>query len=124
MLLLLFTAVVLATSLNQLVQQLQRLRINRPLAVFLSIGVLLTLLIGFFLVIVPPFVDQFQELVALVPTGIAQIQVWLTWLEERILGWYSDLPDINIVIEQAIQQIQTRANQLLGISFEFFFYTY
>lgn len=121
LLLLLFTAVVLATALNQLVRQLQRLRIKRPLAVFLSIGVLLTLLIGFFLLIVPPFVEQFQELVALVPTGLARIQVWLTWLEERVLVWIPDLPDLNILIQQAIQQIQPLADQLLRSTFDFFF---
>ena len=85
MLLLLFTAVVLATALNQLVQQLQRLRIKRPLAVLLSISILVTLLIGFFWLIVPPFAEQFQQLVALLPTVLALIYVWLNFLEERIL---------------------------------------
>lgn len=117
LLLLLFTAVVLATALNQLVQQFQRLRIKRNVAVFLSIGVLLALLIGFFWLIVPPFAEQFQELVALLPSGLARIQDWFNLLEERILGWYPDLPDINSLI----QQIQPQVNQLLRHSVDFFF---
>lgn len=116
MLLLLFTAVVLATALNQLVQQLQRLRIKRPLAVLLSISILLTLLIGFFWLLVPPFAEQFQQLVALLPTVLARIQAWLNLLEEHILGWYPDLPDIN----DLIQQIQPLATQLLGQSVNLF----
>lgn len=41
LLLLLFTAVVLSTALNQLVQQLQQWRLQRAWAVFLSITILL-----------------------------------------------------------------------------------
>ena len=116
MLLLLFTAVVLATAVNKLVQQFQRLRIQRHQAVFLSIGILLTLLIGCFWLIVPAFADQFQQLVALLPTGLTRIQDWLNLLEERILGRYPDLPDIN----NLLQQIQPLATQLLGQSINFF----
>lgn len=42
LILLLFTAIVLATALNQLVRQLQKLRIIRSWAIFLSIFILLT----------------------------------------------------------------------------------
>lgn len=48
-LLLIFTAVVLATALNRLVQLFQRFRIQRGIAIFLSIGLLLFLLCGFFI---------------------------------------------------------------------------
>lgn len=116
MLLLLFTAVVLATALNQLVQQFQRLRIQRHQAVFLSIGILLAFLIGFFWLIVPAFADQFQQLVALLPTGLTRIQDWLNLVEERILGRYPDLPDIN----NLLQQVQPLFTQLLGQSVNFF----
>jgi len=118
LLLLLFTAVVLATALNQLVQQLQRLRLGRGLAVLISAGILLTLLIVFLLLIVPPFTEQFQELTALLPTGLSQVENWLNWLENRILGWYPDfnLPDI----DSLLQQVQPLVTQLLGYSVNFF----
>jgi len=109
LLLLLFTAVVLATALNQLVKQFQRLRLKRTLAVFLSLGILLGFLIIFFWLIVPPFVEQFRELIALLPTGLARVQVWLNVLQGRILGWYPDLPGI----EDLLQQIQPLASQVL-----------
>ncbi len=119
LLLLLFTAVVLATAINQLVQQFQKLRIKRSLAVLLSIIASLALAIIFLLLIVPPFIEQFQDLVELLPSGLIRIQEWLNLLEERLLGQYPDLPDINILIEQTIQQIQPLANQLFRNTFNF-----
>jgi len=119
LLLLLFTAVVLATAINQLVQQFQKLRIKRSLAVLLSIIASLALAIIFLLLIVPPFIEQFQDLVELLPSGLIRIQEWLNLLEERLLGRYPALPDINILIEQTIQQIQSLANQLFRNTFNF-----
>jgi len=116
LLLLLFTAVVLATALNQLVKQFQQLRLKRTLAVFLSLGILIGFLIGFFWLIVPPFVEQFRQLIALLPTGLARVQVWLNVLQERILGWYPNLPGI----EGLLQQIQPLATQLLQRSVDIF----
>jgi len=114
--LLFFTAMVLATALNQLVIQFQRLRINRTLAIFLSIGLLLVFLIGFFWLIVPPFTKQFQELLALLPTGFSRIQDGINYIENRFIGQYPNLPDINTLI----QQIQPLAMQLVGNSIDFF----
>ena len=119
LLLLLFTAVVLATAINQLVQQFQKLHIKRSLAVLLSLIASLALVIIFLLLIVPPFIEQFQDLVELLPSGLIRIQEWLNLLEERLLGQYPDLPDINILIEHTIQQIQSLANQLFRNTFNF-----
>lgn len=55
LILLLFTAIVLATALNQLVRQLQKLRIIRSWAIFLSIFILLTFFFGLLLVNCPCF---------------------------------------------------------------------
>ncbi|GAX34032.1 AI-2E family transporter [Nodularia sp. NIES-3585] len=101
LLLLLFTAIVLATAINQLVQRFQRSRMQRIWAVWLSVVIVLALLVGCFLVIVPPFIEQFQELVKLFPSGVAQIQQVITWLEGTIIGPYvTNLPDINNLIQQ------------------------
>ncbi len=108
LILLLFTAVVLATALNQLVLQLQKLRIKRSWAVLLSIFILLAFFIGFFWLIVPPFTAQFRDLIALLPTGISRIQDWINYLENRFGGEYLDLPNIN----NLVQQIQPFAMEL------------
>ncbi len=119
LILLLFTAIVLATALNQLVQQLQKLRIIRSWAIFLTIFILLTFLIVFSWLIVPPFTEQFQELLALLPTGISRVQEWINDLENRFGGEYPDLPDINNFIQQIqplVMQFFTRTLDLLSTS--------
>ncbi|MBE9199058.1 MULTISPECIES: AI-2E family transporter [unclassified Nodularia (in: cyanobacteria)] len=101
LLLLLFTAIVLATAINQLVLRFQQSRMQRIWAVWLSVVIVLGLLVTCFLVIVPPFIDQFQELVKLFPSGVAQIQQVITWLEGTIIGPYvTNLPDINNLIQE------------------------
>src|SRR6056297_757367 len=101
LLLLLFTAIVLATAISQLVQRFQRSRMKRIWAVWLSVLIVLIVLIGCFVLIVPPFIAQFEELVQLFPIGVAQFQQMLTWLEGTIVGPYvTNLPDINNLLEQ------------------------
>ncbi|MBD2344219.1 AI-2E family transporter [Anabaena subtropica] len=99
--LLLFTSVVLAVAINQLVLRLQLSGIKRIWAVFLSLSIVVTFLFGAFLLIVPPFIEQFRQLLVLLPTGINQIQQGINWLEERIVDTYlPEIPDINSLIEQ------------------------
>lgn len=116
LLLLVFTAVVLATALNLLVCQFQKLKLKRHEAVFLSLGTLTILLLGFFWLIVPAFVEQFQQLIALLPAGIGQVQTWLIFLEGWIQDWYPDFPELS----NLIQQIPASATQLIAESINFF----
>lgn len=117
LLLLLFTAIVLATATSQLVRRFQRSGMQRIWAVWLSVVILFALLVGFFLVIVPPFISQFQELVQLFPSGIARIQQMITWLEGTIIGPYvTNLPDIN----NLIQQLQPLTENLIRQAIAFF----
>jgi predicted PurR-regulated permease PerM len=119
LILLLFTAIVLATALNQLVQQLQKLRLRRSWAVCLSIFVLSAFLLFFFVLIVPPFIEQFQDLLALFPIGVSRLQEWISSLE---LPWRTEdleLPNISNLIQQ-IQPIAmdffTRTINILSTS--------
>ncbi|MDB9540664.1 AI-2E family transporter [Anabaenopsis tanganyikae CS-531] len=117
LLLLLFTAIVLATAISQLVRRFQRSGMQRIWAVWLSIVIVFALLVGFFLVIVPPFISQFQELVQLFPSGIARIQQMSNWLEGTIIGPYvTRLPDIN----NLIQQLQPLTENLIRQAIAFF----
>ncbi|HYW22362.1 MAG TPA: AI-2E family transporter [Nodularia sp. (in: cyanobacteria)] len=117
LLLVLFTAIVLATAINQLVKRFQRSRMQRIWAVWLSVLIVFTVLVGCFLVIVPPFITQFDELVKLFPTAIAKIQQLITWLEGTIIGPYiTNLPDIN----NLIQQVQPLADNLFRQAIAFF----
>ncbi len=117
LLLLLFTAVVLATVLNHLVQWLEQRRMKRLWAVVSAISGLVLTLVVFFWLIVPPFVDQFQELIDLLPSGWEQFQVGLTWIEEQILDpYFPNIPDINSLLEQ----FQPQMSDFLGRSVDFF----
>ena len=117
LILLLFTAVIFANSLNILVKRWQKSGVKRGYAVFFSILILLTVLIGFFWLIVPSFVDQFEELALLVPLGIDKLLGWLDVLYNRldpdVLEFLPDTTELR-------QQLQPILNQILGGGFVFF----
>lgn len=118
LLLLLFTAVVLATSLNILVENFQKGGIKRGYAVFLSVLSVIVVAISFFWIIVPPFIEQFQQLALLVPIGIDKLDSWIDLLSERldprVIAW---LPDT----EQLRRQLQPVIQQFLGGGLSIFY---
>jgi predicted PurR-regulated permease PerM len=115
-LLLMFAAVVLATTLNRLAKQFQRLGMKRGLAVLLSVAIFFAGVVGFFGLIVPPFAQQFQELTYRVPQGFERFNSWLDALRTRIPNELVPyIPDLNSLIQQA----QPIVNRVLGNSFAF-----
>ncbi len=111
--LLIFAAVVLATTLNRLARRFQRSGMKRGFAVLLSVGIFFAIVIGFFWLVVPPFADQFQELTRQFPRGLERFDSWLEEIKTRVpppLLPY--IPDINSLIEQA----QPWINRLVGNS--------
>jgi len=117
LLLLVFTAVVIANALNLLVKQLQKLNIRRSYAVLLSVLIVLSATITFVWVIVPPLFEQLQQLIDLVPKGINQLNSWLSLLEKRLPP---ELLELLPNFTQLSQQIQPLYNRLLGGGFTFF----
>ena len=96
LLLLLFTAVVLATALNIVVERLQRSKLKRGYAVLLSISLLFATGVLFVGLIVPPFIDQLQSLKDLVPLGIERSSLWFSTMEERLSPQFiRALPDVD-----------------------------
>ncbi|MEH2080411.1 MAG: AI-2E family transporter [Nostoc sp.] len=115
-LLLMFAAVVLATTLNRLAKRFQRFGIRRGFAVLLAVAIFFAGVVGFFWLIVPPFAQQFQELTYQVPKGFGRFNSWLDALRTRIPDQLVPyIPDLNSLI----QQIQPFVNRLLGNSFAF-----
>ena len=115
-LLLMFAAVVIATTLNRLAKYFQRLGLKRGFSVLLSVTIFFGIIIGFFWIIVPPFADQFQELTSKVPQGLARFNAWLDELETRIPSQYIPyIPDIDRLLEQAQPFIES----VLGSSLAF-----
>jgi len=117
-LLMVFAAVVLANSLNLLARFLQkRLRLQRSLAVLVSVLCLLAFAIAFVWIIIPPFVQQLQELFVLVPQGLNQLDNWLDSLDRAVS------PDVRRYLpnfDSLLQQVMPYVNRLLGSSFAVF----
>jgi predicted PurR-regulated permease PerM len=73
-LLLAFAAIVFATTINQLVELLQsKFSLERKTALAIAVTGVLTFVIGFIALAIPPFIEQFQQLVELVPQGLEQL---------------------------------------------------
>ncbi|MDY6937702.1 MAG: AI-2E family transporter [Cyanobacteriota bacterium] len=104
LLLLVFAAIVLATALNRLVRLFQQRGLKRSIAVIITLG--LTVLFGilFFFLVVPPFVEQFQKLIELVPDVFSRMREELEGLEktlrETLPRPLPDPPDIAELIAQ------------------------
>ena len=118
LLLLIFTAVIIATSLNFLVKKFCRRGLKRTYGVILAILTLFALGLLFLQIVIPPFVTQFQELAALIPKGIERLNLWvdilLNRLDPEIIAY---LPDA----EELAKQIQPLINQFLGGGLSFFY---
>lgn len=115
-LLLIFAAVVLATTLNRLARRFQRTGMKRGFAVFLSVSIFIAIVVGFFWLIVPPFADQFQELTRQVPRGFERFNTWLNEFRTRVPSQLTTyIPDLNSLIQQA----QPFINRAVGSSFAF-----
>ncbi len=117
-LLLAFAAVVFATAINQIVKLLQKkLSLNRKIAIAISVSGVLIFIIGFIALVIPPFIEQFRELVTLVPVGLEQLSSWNEWLNNLLPG---ELIDDVRGLESLTQNIQSWANGLVGNFFDLF----
>ncbi|CAN5267544.1 hypothetical protein BH24ACT10_BH24ACT10_06090 [soil metagenome] len=74
MLVLLLTAAFLAIGLNPAVEALERRSMRRGFAVGLVLAAVLTFFVGFGFAVVPPIVEQVQELVERAPDFVEQLQ--------------------------------------------------
>ncbi|NDJ17862.1 AI-2E family transporter [Myxacorys almedinensis] len=116
-LLLIFAAVVLATALDRLVRLLQRIGIKkRGIAIALTLVLLLALGAGFLVIIVPPFVDQFQQLINFIPTGFDLARQWVEWLQDRLTQ--QSVPFDGL--DGLTQQLQSFVSQQVGNLFTLF----
>lgn len=102
LLLLVFTAVIFTIALNRIVRYLQRFGIRRNLAIAITgiSGLIITVLI--FVLIVPPFLEQFQNLIALLPSVWERIRSQIGILKQQQLQfeWLPPLPTLADLIKQ------------------------
>ena len=120
LLLLLFTAVIIANFLNHGVQLLQKLGIKRGYAVLLSMLLLLAALSGFLWIIIPPFAKQLPQLFQLVPQGIDQL---IITLKEFALKLEPELIDAFPTGKEIIEQLQPLFQRIAGQGLSVFYTT-
>ncbi|NEP41704.1 MAG: AI-2E family transporter [Okeania sp. SIO2H7] len=116
LLLLAFTAIVLSTALNRLVRKLHSLGVDRKIAMAGSVILSLLAIALFFVLIVPAFINQFQELIKLVPDVVREVRSELIGLNEKVPGLIPPIPTTNDIIEQG----QAIAGEILTRFFAFF----
>lgn len=110
-LLLILTSVVFVVVLNRAVKFIQKRIPNRRIAV-LALAISLFLIAGTFgAIIFPPFFNQLQELIALTPAIINQLQSWITEFG-RVAPRFST---------ENFQGLSAILNQLQSVNFEVLF---
>lgn len=83
-LLLFFVAIVLATALNRLVQRFQRSGMRRSVAVFAAATLFFLCFVTFVGLVIPPFIEQLQRFVVLLPSIFQAAEAWLQWFQSKI----------------------------------------
>ncbi len=98
LLILTYLAFLLALAIDPIVNFLTKLHVPRWVAVLISFIILLTFLTGFFVIIIPPLIDQTQKLTASLPYLLGDIQ--LNRIDYRqfsfLIDRFSDLP-LNVI---------------------------
>jgi predicted PurR-regulated permease PerM len=119
-LLLVFTATILATVLNRAVQRLQKSGVKRTVAVLITVITILGILAFFSIAIVPPLVNQSQQLIEKVPLGIEQFNTWFFEWQEKLSVSNPLLENLRDSITRLIQIPQPLKNQIFSNFFTLF----
>ena len=121
-LLLVFTAVVIAIALNSLVRSLVRkFKFTRGTSILITlVGVLLASTL-FVIFIIPPFIDQLQELFKLIPIGFDKLVVWVNSFIKNPPPWFPEI-DLELLpnLNEIYQQITSLAPKIFSNFFTFF----
>ncbi|MGL5083992.1 MAG: AI-2E family transporter [Microcoleaceae cyanobacterium] len=119
-LLLVFTAVILAIALNSLVRRFLRSGLQRGQAVGLTLMIVLLMGALVMRIVLPPFLDQFEQLIKLVPVGFEQFVRWADRSLNDPPGWLPDLELKLPSIPEITRQVGPLAQNVLGNFFAFF----
>ncbi|MGK7892904.1 MAG: AI-2E family transporter [Xenococcus sp. (in: cyanobacteria)] len=114
LLLLVFTAVVLATALNRLVKWLQRKGIPRQFALFCAVSSVIIFLTLFIWLVVPTFSQQFQKLLEKLPRVWLKIDFQLALLEDKLPDYFPNFPTIEELLDQ-LPPLQDLLSSFFGI---------
>ncbi len=122
MLLLVFAAIVLATALNKLARKIQtKLNWTRGKSVLVAVGIFTIIIIGFFILIIPPFIIQFQELTSnKYPQILKLASQWRTHLAAfvptTLMTYLPDLDDLNRQLQPLVRSMAGRSIAIFSTS--------
>ncbi len=118
LLLLIFTAIILATALNRIVRWLKNHKIPRSWAILITFYGLIGLIVLSFQLIVPPFAEQFQNLLDLLPDAWTKLRLILLDLKQNQFkfDWLPAPPTTT----ELIKQFQPLGTQLFKNFFAIF----
>lgn len=100
LLLLIFCAVVLATALNRLVTWLQRRNLRHSSAVWLTLIFCVLFTILFVWLVIPPFFEQFQRLLELIPRALGRLSRDISDLQGNLPDFVPQPPNLAEIIAQ------------------------
>ncbi|MHB9112474.1 MAG: AI-2E family transporter [Thermoleophilia bacterium] len=104
-------ATILSLMINPLVKKLEALKIPRFIGVFIVFLSLLALLVVFFILVIPPTINQLQELVNNLPD-------YTDTIRQHVGGWKSSLESLNLPfdasneVDRVIDRLETAAVDL------------
>ena len=109
LLLIIFTAIVLATATNSLVRTVsRRFQIPRKRSIWLVLGLFLVAGILFIALIIPPFIAQFQELIQLLPQGLEKawlsIPRWIDWILQKVPARFVEARNTLLLLKDQVKQ--------------------
>ena len=110
-----FTAVVLACALNGLVRQMTKVNIKRNLAIAIAMLGLLGFSIVVSLLVIPPFVTESRELFEIIPQAIDRIEEWVAWLSQQ------EFAGSALINMETLDKLQQEIPNLAGEIFKNFF---
>src|ERR1700712_2558922 len=106
-------AAFLALGLDPLVNQLQRLRLPRWLAMLIAVVVVIGVLVAIAFLIVPVIATQVGSLVQGIVQFANQYQGWNDFLKQAQIA-VGDSVDIQSLVNQAVKYLQTNAGTITG----------
>ncbi|NCO74138.1 MAG: AI-2E family transporter [Cyanobacteria bacterium] len=123
-LLLIFTAIIFAVVLNRLVIKLQQFNLTRVKAILIIMSSLLIIISLLFTLILPPFIEQFQLLIQLLPSVATKITQFINTIDYGEYKKFLPFNDLNNIINQYTFNTPQIFNNFIAIFSNVFIITF
>lgn len=101
LLLLIFTAIIFAVVLNRSVKFLAQYKLTKNQAIGLIFIFLVAIASIILILIIPPFIEQFQLLIDLLPRVVEKIRELLINLDLNQYKWFNSVPNVTSIFDNS-----------------------